>query len=431
MRYVFDGSRRIARIGVAQPYEQTQATTPLSRLVFVGDHLGSTSVVVQDNEDPNSSGSEVGCVVSSTSHLPYGGSEAESRAEGCGVAVSLAYYYSGKEKEKSIGISYYGKRYLNPSLSSWLSPDSERVFNNNDGELTYAAFRLNPTKYIDPYGTKVLLGFNISRSKGSLYTGPSKSRDAAMKRAVSASTKTTYQQRKQWANAQLWKIQSFFKSFVKGDITKAIGYRERVVGGVTRFELYMRGNVQFKTTGGFASKADIKRVWETMRIATNGKGADIRIVTDSNRRRWRRETNAKGFTYNYVSSTNPDRRGLEYITAMRGEVDAVYRGDVVASGNSKRRQANLSMGSVIVHEVVAHAVHTLIQKEIFDAYKGAKNQLSYTVFRIMSQHRSLLFGRYGTLADQLGYQTETPADRISGSVDRMVTDARQKASGSP
>jgi RHS repeat-associated protein len=153
MRYVFDGSRRIARIGVAQPYEQTQATTPLSRLVFVGDHLGSTSVVVQDNEDPAASGSELGCVVSSTSHLPYGGSEAESGAEGCGVAVDEAYRFTGKEEESGLGVYYFGARYYNPALANFVSVDAMSLFANS-GEHPYLYVGGNPYKYVDPDGNK-------------------------------------------------------------------------------------------------------------------------------------------------------------------------------------------------------------------------------------------------------------------------------------
>jgi RHS repeat-associated protein len=152
MRYVFDGSRRIARIGVAQPYEQTQATTPLSRLVFVGDHLGSTSVVVQDNEDPGPSGSEVGCVVSSTSHLPYGGSEAESGAEGCGVAVERAYRFTGKEEEKGLGIYYFGARYHNPQLGRWMSVDVLYLFDNKIDEGAYVFCANSPINYVDQTG---------------------------------------------------------------------------------------------------------------------------------------------------------------------------------------------------------------------------------------------------------------------------------------
>jgi RHS repeat-associated protein len=35
------------------------------------------------------------------------------------------YRYTGKERDDSSGLSYYGARYLAPWLARWISPDSQ------------------------------------------------------------------------------------------------------------------------------------------------------------------------------------------------------------------------------------------------------------------------------------------------------------------
>ncbi|VVH60053.1 hypothetical protein BSPCLSOX_2553 [uncultured Gammaproteobacteria bacterium] len=59
------------------------------------------------------------------------------------------YRYTGKERDDSSGLCYYGARYLAPWLTRWISPDSAGAV---DGLNLYVYVGNNPLKYIDPTG---------------------------------------------------------------------------------------------------------------------------------------------------------------------------------------------------------------------------------------------------------------------------------------
>jgi RHS repeat-associated protein len=59
------------------------------------------------------------------------------------------YRYTGKERDDSNGLCYYGARYLAPWLARWISPDSAGVV---DGLNLYAYVSNNPLKYRDLTG---------------------------------------------------------------------------------------------------------------------------------------------------------------------------------------------------------------------------------------------------------------------------------------
>ena len=128
-RYVFDGSRRIARLGVARPSEGSAAES--TTLLYVPDHLGSNAIVVMDQSSTSSA--DIGAIVSTASHLPYGGIEAESGAEipGHGIEMEAYYRFSGKEHEAGLGIYYFGARYHNPQTCTFLSVDAVVLFGSS------------------------------------------------------------------------------------------------------------------------------------------------------------------------------------------------------------------------------------------------------------------------------------------------------------
>ncbi|VVH60063.1 hypothetical protein BSPCLSOX_2559 [uncultured Gammaproteobacteria bacterium] len=59
------------------------------------------------------------------------------------------YRYTGKERDDSSGLCYYGARYLAPWLTRWISPDSAGAV---DGLNLYVYVGNNPLKYRDPTG---------------------------------------------------------------------------------------------------------------------------------------------------------------------------------------------------------------------------------------------------------------------------------------
>jgi RHS repeat-associated protein len=63
------------------------------------------------------------------------------------------YRYTGKERDDSSGLCYYGARYLALWLARWISPDTTGVV---DGLNLYVYVDNNPLKYIDYYSDKFL-----------------------------------------------------------------------------------------------------------------------------------------------------------------------------------------------------------------------------------------------------------------------------------
>ena len=101
------------------------------------DHLGSTSLVTNES----------GIVVEETSYLPYGEiiEGGESR-----------YLYTGKEKDTSTDLYYYGSRYYDPYFKHFIQPDLIIPDLYNPQDLNrYAYARNNPYKYTDPSGNYI------------------------------------------------------------------------------------------------------------------------------------------------------------------------------------------------------------------------------------------------------------------------------------
>ena len=151
IRYVTDGTQKIARISLTKPYNEPLPSTEETRLLYVADHLGSTSAVVMDHDDQSQNGDERGCVVSTTSHLPYGGIEAETGAIECGLQIEDWRRFTGKELEKPFGLQYFGSRWMNPSIGVFLSVDPDALFSSGE-EHSYLYVNGRVLNKIDPGG---------------------------------------------------------------------------------------------------------------------------------------------------------------------------------------------------------------------------------------------------------------------------------------
>ncbi|CAB5497881.1 hypothetical protein THERMOT_766 [Bathymodiolus thermophilus thioautotrophic gill symbiont] len=79
---------------------------------------------------------------------PYGGTAIIAGKDKTQVQQKR-YRYTGKERDDSNGLYYYGARYLAPWLARWISPDSA---GSVDGLNLYVYVDNNPLKYIDPTG---------------------------------------------------------------------------------------------------------------------------------------------------------------------------------------------------------------------------------------------------------------------------------------
>ncbi|NEO95079.1 MAG: RHS repeat-associated core domain-containing protein, partial [Moorea sp. SIO3G5] len=102
------------------------------------NHLGSVSLEVDDDAQ----------IISYEEYFPYGGTAfiaGKSQQE-----VKLKEYrYSGKERDDSTGLYYYGARYYAPWLGRWLKPDPAGKV---DGLNLYGYVKDNPVKFKDKKG---------------------------------------------------------------------------------------------------------------------------------------------------------------------------------------------------------------------------------------------------------------------------------------
>ncbi|NEP22625.1 SpvB/TcaC N-terminal domain-containing protein [Moorena sp. SIO3I6] len=102
------------------------------------NHLGSAAMEVDDG----------GQLISYEEYFPYGGT---AFVAGSNLAeVKLKHYrYSGKERDGSTGLYYYGARYYAPWLGRWMSCDPAGTV---DGLNLYEFVSGNPIRYSDNLG---------------------------------------------------------------------------------------------------------------------------------------------------------------------------------------------------------------------------------------------------------------------------------------
>jgi RHS repeat-associated protein len=91
---------------------------------------------------------EEAAVISYEEYFPYGGTAIIAGNDIKEVKLK-DYRYSGKERDDSTGLYYYGARYYAPWLGKWLNPDPAGTI---DGLNLYAFVGGNPVTYIDDTG---------------------------------------------------------------------------------------------------------------------------------------------------------------------------------------------------------------------------------------------------------------------------------------
>jgi RHS repeat-associated protein len=129
--HVMDGQQRIAmvRVGSAPPGDATPAVT-----YHLGDHLGSSNVVVDDT----------GTWINREEYFPYGETS-------FGSFSRKRYRFSAKERDEESGLAYHGARYYAPWLCRWTTCDPR---GDADGLNLYAYVCACPTKLTDSNGTQ-------------------------------------------------------------------------------------------------------------------------------------------------------------------------------------------------------------------------------------------------------------------------------------
>jgi RHS repeat-associated protein len=144
------------------------------------NHLGSATMEVDDG----------GQLISYEEYFPYGGT---SFVAGRSLAeVKLKQYrYSGKERDASTGLYYYGARYYAPWLGRWMSCDPAGTV---DGLNLYGFVQGNPIKFFDSNGHKS----HKEKTKGQGFEKYKKGIEQEVKKMKRLSPRTRNRDEKYW-----------------------------------------------------------------------------------------------------------------------------------------------------------------------------------------------------------------------------------------
>jgi RHS repeat-associated protein len=144
--YLFGHGVRLARVVYEQVNDGEPRVTSAGRQhVFfeLGDHLGSTSVVLDK---------ETGELVERGAFQAYGAKESDYRPDRW-KGFREDYGFTGKEEDVEVGLTYFGRRFLSPYLGRWVSADPLGVHVPGEADLNlYAYVRGAVLKNIDPLG---------------------------------------------------------------------------------------------------------------------------------------------------------------------------------------------------------------------------------------------------------------------------------------
>ena len=110
------------------------------RYFYHSDHLGSTSYITDSRGEPTQF----------ITYLPFGEVFAEQH-----IGWESPYKFNAKELDAETGIYYYGARYYDPKVSTWLSVDP--LLEEFTGSSPYVYCENNPVIYMDPDGRKLVL----------------------------------------------------------------------------------------------------------------------------------------------------------------------------------------------------------------------------------------------------------------------------------
>ena len=118
--------------------EGSQARRGTSLRYQMDNHLGSVALSVDDDAQ----------IISYEEYFPYGGTAFIAGKNQKEVKLK-EYRYSGKERDDSTGLYYYGARYYAPWLGRWLKPDPAGTV---DGLNLYGFVGGNPVNFADSNG---------------------------------------------------------------------------------------------------------------------------------------------------------------------------------------------------------------------------------------------------------------------------------------
>jgi len=183
--YLFANGVRLARVVQTDAPELGEPSAHV--FLELGDHLGSTSVVLDLGS---------GELVQRSTAYAYGAPESSYRP-GRWEEFREDYRFTGKEDDVEVGLIYFGKRFYAPLLQRWISPDPLAIHAPGQADLNlYAYVHGKVLVAVDPVGLDgwdwitFLLPIGCSKDTGSSFEqqaskgGFSQSEVLAMTRGV-------------------------------------------------------------------------------------------------------------------------------------------------------------------------------------------------------------------------------------------------------
>ena len=141
--YLFANGVRLARLAYEPPGDVPSINGENLHVFFeLGDHLGSTSVVLDK---------ATGELVERSTYQAYGGTESDYRPERW-KSFREDYRFTGKEEDVEAGLIYFGKRFLNPLLNRWVSADPLAIHGLGADPNLYAYVSGRTLQSVDPLG---------------------------------------------------------------------------------------------------------------------------------------------------------------------------------------------------------------------------------------------------------------------------------------
>jgi RHS repeat-associated protein len=143
-RLAYEGMSEVPEVTPGTGAGEVNASVSQVHVFFeLGDHLGSTSVVLDKATSE---------LVERSTFQGYGATESDYRP-GRWNAFREDYRFTGKEEDAEVGLTYFGKRYLNAYLGRWISADPLAIHAPGEADLNvYAYVSGSILKNVDPLG---------------------------------------------------------------------------------------------------------------------------------------------------------------------------------------------------------------------------------------------------------------------------------------
>jgi RHS repeat-associated protein len=147
---------RYARDGLATTWELDSAGPDGSVLgkyrLTLTNHLSSIGVVLD---------ASVGAPLRHFSQLPYGAEEKVVAPVGWEAKDVGRYEFTGKERDRGVGLVYFGARFLDSRLGRWPSPDPALRLSGERDDNPYRHASATAIYFVDPDGRDVVAGLSF------------------------------------------------------------------------------------------------------------------------------------------------------------------------------------------------------------------------------------------------------------------------------